>query len=68
LRYADEMLSFVSSQKIRITSWLSTPTALHTAPISLANVTFTAWNELQAYFTVSETPTDVTCSGALIPA
>ena len=62
------MLSFVSSQKMRITSWLSTPTALQMPPISLANVTFTAWNELQAYFTVSATPIAVACTGASMPA
>ena len=61
------MLSFVSSQKIRITSWLSTPTALHTPPISLAKVTFTAWNELHAYLTVSATPMAAMCTGASMP-
>ena len=36
-----------------ITSCGSTPTACEMRPISFANVTFTAWNALQAYLSIS---------------
>ncbi len=61
------MLSFRSSQKIRITSWLSTPSALQMFPISLANPTFRPWKLLQAYFTISATRIAVTNTGASMP-
>ncbi len=62
------MLSFLSSQKIRITSWLSTPDALQMFPISLANATLSPWKQLQAYLTISAVRTGTTCTGASIPA
>ena len=37
------MFSLRSSQKSRITSWLSTPSALHTFPISFAKPTLRPW-------------------------
>jgi hypothetical protein len=55
-RYAGEMLSFVSAVTMSITAWLSRPSALHTAPISLANPAFRAWKLLSAYLIISATP------------
>ena len=49
------MFSFLSSQKMFMTSCASTPTALPTRPTSLANVIFSAWKILSQYFTVSAT-------------
>jgi hypothetical protein len=59
------MLSFVSAQKTRITSWLSTPSALHSMPSSLAKVIFSAWKALQAYLIISAVRMDTKNSCAL---
>jgi len=42
-RYAVEMLSRLSWQKIRMTSRVSTPITWHSRPNSLVKLTFTAW-------------------------
>ena len=47
------MLSTRSSQKIRITSRVSTPYGRKIRAISLANDTLVAWKALQAYFSAS---------------
>jgi hypothetical protein len=49
------MLSFVSAVRISITAWLSSPSALQTAPISLAKPVFRAWKLLSAYLIISAT-------------
>ena len=58
----------MSWQKISITSWLSTPSALHRLPISLAKPTFSACQALSAYFTISAVSMSVRISGAAMPA
>ena len=61
------MFSLSSWQKMSMTSWLSTPTALHTLPISLAKQTFSACQALLVYFTISATRMLVLTSGASMP-
>ena len=62
------MLSFVSSQKIRMTSWLSTLSALQMLPISLPKATLRPWKLLHAYLTISATASGTTRTGAASPA
>ena len=50
------MLSFVSAVRMSITAWLSRPSALQIAPISLAKPAFKAWKLLSAYLIISATP------------
>ena len=64
VRYAVEMLSFVSAQNTSITSCESIPSALHSAPISLANEIFAAWKALSAYLTISATRSGTRNTGA----
>src|SRR4051812_44247575 len=66
-RYADDTLSFVSSQKSLITTWLSIDSALQMLPISLAKPTFRPWYALHAYLTISATLIGTTCVGVSMP-
>ena len=56
----------MSRQKMSITSWLSTPSCLHTLPISLAKHTLSACQVLLVYFIISATRMLVLTSGASI--
>ena len=67
-RYAGEMLSLVSLQKMSITAWLSMPLALQMLPTSLPKQTLSACQTLSTYFTNSLVSTDVRMRGALRPA